>query len=474
MITHKKRGLKSAFALAAVGAFVLAGCAAEAETETATTGGGTTASTEAVTLTITSNAISGGKNSVEADWLANWVIPNFEAAMAAEGRDVTVVFEPQGVDDEDYKTKIALDMQSGGGADIISIDGIWVGEFAEAGYIKPLTEIAGSAVDAWDGWDQIPAAVQGATSFNGERYGITGGADGRVVYFNKDIFTQAGLPTDWQPTSWDEILEAARVLKTLDGIIPIQLNAGTAMGEATTMQGFLPMLVGTGARVFEDDKWVGGTEAMQEVLELYKTIYVDEELGDAILQQEASGRDTSFQLFAEGKIAILLEGDYFWRGVVNPDGGVAPMADRNTVVGYAKIPAISPGSGINGQDFVSMSGGGGRVLNPNSENPELAWALMEFMHSKEAFESLTEGTIRITPRNDVNAGKLASDPMLSYVSEQVLPVTAYRPGLAVYPQVSVLLQQATLDVVSGTSVDAAIEAYVSSLTAIVGQDSVSG
>jgi multiple sugar transport system substrate-binding protein len=207
---------------------------------------------------------------------------------------------------------------------------------------------------------------------------------------------------------------------------------------------------------------------------LYKTIYVDEELGDAILQQEASGRDTSFQLFAEGKIAILLEGDYFWRGVVNPDGGVAPMADRNTVVGYAKIPAMSPGSGINGQDFVSMSGGGGRVLNPNSANPELAWALMEFMHSKEAFEALTEGQVRITPRNDVNEGKLATDPMLSYVSEQVLPVTAYRPGLAVYPQVSVLLQQASLDVVSGTAIDAALEAYVSGLTAIVGQDSVSG
>jgi multiple sugar transport system substrate-binding protein len=472
MITHKKRGLKSAFALAAVGAFVLAGCSAEAET--ATTGGETAAPAGPVTLTITSNAISGGKNSQEADWLADWVIPNFEAAMAAEGNDVTVVFEPQGVDDEDYKTKIALDMQSGGGADIISIDGIWVGEFAEAGYIKPLTEIAGSAVDAWDGWDQIPAAVQGATSFNGERYGITGGADGRVVYFNKDIFTQAGLPTDWQPTSWDDILEAARVLKTLDGIIPIQLNAGTAMGEATTMQGLLPVLVGTGARVFEDGKWIGSTEALQKTLELYKTIYVDEKLGDAILQQEASGRDTSFQLFAEGKIAILLEGDYFWRGVVNPDGGVAPMADRNTVVGYAKIPAMSPGSGINGQDFVSMSGGGGRVLNPNSANPELAWALMEFMHSKEAFEALTEGQVRITPRNDVNEGKLATDPMLSYVSEQVLPVTAYRPGLAVYPQVSVLLQQASLDVVSGTAIGAALEAYVSGLTAIVGQDSVSG
>lgn len=49
------------------------------------------------------------------------------------------------------------------------------------------------------------------------------------------------------------------------------------------------------------------------------------------------------------------------------------MADRDEVVGYAKIPAMKPGSGVNGQDFVSMSGGTGRVLNPNSANADLAW-----------------------------------------------------------------------------------------------------
>jgi len=470
MVTTKKRGLLSAFALATVGAFVLAGCSAE--TETASTGGGQT-STAPVTLTITTNSISGGKNSVEANWIADWVIPNFEAAMAAEGRDVTVVFEPQGVDDEDYKTKISLDLQSSSGADVIAIDGIWVGEFAEAGYIKPLTEVAGSAVDSWEGWSQIPAAVQNAMSFEGERYGVTQGADGRVLYYNKDLFTQAGLPTDWQPKSWEEVLAAARTLKSLNGVTPIQLNAGTAMGEATTMQGLLPVLVGTGQRVFEDGKWVG-PEGLTEALELYKTIYIDEKLGDAILQQEASGRDTSFQLFAEGKIAILLEGDYFWRGVINPNQGIAPMEDRETVVGYAKIPAIRPGAGINGQDFVSMSGGGGRVLNPNSANPELAWALLSFMNSKEAFEARFAGTISISPRNDVNEANLASDAMLTFVSEQVLPITAYRPGLAAYPQVSVLLQQATLDVVSGKAVDAALQTYVSGLAAIVGQDAISG
>lgn len=468
MVTYGKRRLLAAFALTTVGAVVLAGCSGGSEPETEDESG-------PVTLTLTTNSITGGKNSAEADWIADWVIPEFEKAMDAEGKDVTVEFQPQGVDDEDYKTKIALDLQSGKGADIIGMDGIWVGEFAEAGYIKPLSDVGGEAVDDWDGWAQIPDAVQNALSFDGDRYGVPQGADGRVLYYNKDLFAQAGLDEDWAPQSWDDILDAARDLKDLDGVTPIQLNAGTAMGEATTMQGLLPMLVGTGEQVYEDGKWIGATDGMEKTLDLYETIYVDEGLGDPVLQQEASGRDTSFQLFAEGKIGILLEGDYFWRSVINPAEGVgtAPMADRDTTVGYAKIPAIEPGDGINDQDYVSMSGGTGRVLNPNSKHAALAWELLAFMNSPEAYEARAAGTLSISPRNDVNEKLLSSDPMLTFVSEEVLPITAYRPGLAAYPQVSVLLQQATLDVATGTSVDDALKTYVRGLEGVVGPDAIS-
>lgn len=468
MVTYGKRRLFAAFALTTVGAVVLAGCSGGSEPETDGTNG-------PVTLTLTTNSITGGKNAAEADWIADWVVPEFEKAMKADGKDVTVEFQPQGVDDEDYKTKIALDLQSGKGADIIGMDGIWVGEFAEAGYIKPLSEVGGDAVDDWDGWAQIPDAVQNALSFEGDRYGVPQGADGRVLYYNKDLFAQAGLDEQWAPESWADVLDAAGALKKIDGVTPIQLNAGTAMGEATTMQGLLPMLVGTGEQVYEDGKWIGASDGMEEALDLYKTIYVDEGLGDPVLQQEASGRDTSFQLFAEGKIGILLEGDYFWRSVINPADGVgtAPMADRDEVVGYAKIPAVEPGEGIDGQDFVSMSGGTGRVLNPNSEHPELAWQLLAFMNSPEAYEARAAGTLAISPRDDVNEKLLASDPMLTFVSQEVLPITAYRPGLAAYPQVSVLLQQATLDVATGSSVDDALQTYVRGLEGVVGPDAIS-
>src|SRR6476661_3741210 len=76
-------------------------------------GGGDT-----IELTIAQNAIAGGKNAAAADFLANWVVPKFEAAEKAKGKDVKVKFIPSGVDDEQYKTKLSLDLKSGKGADV--------------------------------------------------------------------------------------------------------------------------------------------------------------------------------------------------------------------------------------------------------------------------------------------------------------------------------------------------------------------
>jgi multiple sugar transport system substrate-binding protein len=463
---HRRIARFVALAGLAVALTATSGCLGK---DSGTDTGDPNADAKEFSLTIATNAISGGKNASGADWIEKYVIPKFIEDQKAKGRTAKVTFQPSGASDEDYKSKIALDLRSGSGADIYALDGIWVGEFAEAGYIKPLDDLVGkSKVDAWEGWKQIPESVQRNMSFNGKRYGIPSGTDGRVIYFNKKLFEQAGLSANWQPRSWDEIITAAQTIKTkVPGVTPVQLNAGTAMGEATTMQGALPLLVGTGKEIFSDGKWQGNSQAVRDVLGMYQKIYSGG-LGDPVLQQDAKGRDKSFQAFAEGKIAILLEGDYFWRSVVEPQKGIAKMADRDAVVGYAKIPAIRPGGGIRGQDFVSMSGGGGHVLNPSSKFKQQAWELLQFMNGKDATVALLGGAARITQRQDVNTQVLASDPMLSFVAQQVLPLTAYRPGFAVYPRVSQALQQATLDVVSGKSPADAAATYAKAVEGIAG------
>jgi multiple sugar transport system substrate-binding protein len=452
---------------AVVCALALAGCGGGA-------GAGDTAPSrnadaKDVTLTITSNAISGGKNAAGAAWITDYVIPKFEAAEKAKGINAKVTFQPNGVDDQAYKTKISLDLSTGGGADIVAVDGIWVGELADAGYVKPLEDLVGkSAVDGWDGWKQIKPAVQQVTTYNGKLYGIPDGTDGRIVYFNKKLFAQAGLPADWQPKSWEDILSAATRLKSLAGVTPLQVNAGTAMTEATTMQGFLPLLAGTGQPIYKDGKWQGNTQGVRDVLGFYSKVYGSDKLGDPALQQDAKGRDKSFQEFSQDKLGILIESDYFWRGVINPKTGIAPMADRDTAVGWAKIPAKAPGEGINGQDFVSMSGGSGGVINPKTKYPQQAWDLLQFMNSSEAIKARIGANAQISPRDDVNAQVLGSDPLLKFISTDVLPITAYRPPSADYTQVSSALQTATGKAAGGTAPDQVASDYQKSLEGIVG------
>ncbi|GIH15280.1 extracellular solute-binding protein [Rugosimonospora africana] len=427
------------------------------------------ADAKSFTLTIAENSISGGKNAVGADWISKWIIPHFIAEEKAKGKTAHVTFQPSGAADEDYKAKVALDLKTGSGADIYGIDGIWLGEFADAGYIKPLSdEVGQKAVDSWDGWAQIPKAVQGNFAYNDKRYGVPEGTDGRVIFFNKKLFAQAGLPDDWQPKGWDDILAAGQALKAkVPGVTPIQLNAGTAMGEATTAQGILPLLAGDGRELYADGKWQGNTQAVRDVLGFYQKIYRGG-LGDPVLQQDAKGRDKSFAEFAGGKIGMLFESDYFWRGVVDPTEGIAKMPDRDSTVGYALIPAVRPGAGIRNQDFVSMSGGSGWVVNPATKYPQQTWELLRFMNSQQATIASLNGTARITQRQDVNSQVLTSDPMLSFVAEKVLPITAFRPGFAVYPQVSQALQQATLDVVVGKSPADAAATYQHTIEPLVG------
>nr|WP_042185835.1 extracellular solute-binding protein [Kibdelosporangium sp. MJ126-NF4]CEL16919.1 putative extracellular solute-binding lipoprotein [Kibdelosporangium sp. MJ126-NF4]CTQ91852.1 putative extracellular solute-binding lipoprotein [Kibdelosporangium sp. MJ126-NF4] len=433
---------------------------------------GRNADVKEFTLTIGANALAGGKNATTAKWTVEHVIPKFVEAQKAKGVTATVRFEGNGADDKDYKTKVALDLKTGGGADIQEIDGIWLGEFAQAGQAKPLADLVGKdTVDAWDGWSRIPGAVAALGDFEGKRYGVPVGTDGRVLYFNKKLFAQAGLPADWQPRSWEDVLQAGRKLQVITGIVPIQLNAGTAMTEATTMQGVLPLLVGTGKPVYDNGKWQGATPNVKAVLGLYQQIYSGG-LGDPLLQQEAKGRDKSFTQFADNKIGILLESDYFWRSVVNPATGVAKMADRDTAVGWARIPAQRAGSGVGGQDSVSMSGGSIRVVNPNTKYPRQAWELLQFMNSFDATKARVAGTPQITVRSDVNDEVLKDDPMLTFVAREVLPITRYRPGLAQYTQVSAALQQATADVVAGRSPDEAAAAYQQAVVKAVGEANV--
>lgn len=414
-----------------------------------------------------------GVSGDEATWLKDTVKPAFEAMMAEAGTPVTVnVIEFAG-SGEDLRQQYVLDLGVGSGADILAFDGFWLPEFVQGGLIKPLSEIVGDAATEWEGWSVTPEGLQSIMGYDGQLYGIPRGTDGRVIWVRTDLLEQAGLPADWQPTSWEELLDGARAVKeALPDVTPLQLNAGTAMGEATSMQGYLMALLGAGHHIydFEEGKWIVSSPAILNTLELYETIYVTEELGDARWQLVQNGRDLSFEAFSKGEVAMLVEGDYLWRGPIAPETGNFALPNRNDVVDFVMFPAIEPGAAFNGQDFSTISGGTGFVLNANSANPELAWQLLTYMFSQESLDGLQAIQPRIRARVDVS---VPNDPIMTRIASDVLPLTTIRPQLPEYNQVSAQAQLMTERVVSGEmSPMEAMEAYAAAVTELVGADNV--
>ena len=165
---------------------------------------------------------------------------------------------------------------------------------------------------------------------------------------------------------------------------------------------------------------------------------------------------------------MLVEGDYLWRSILIPKGGSFPMADRDKAVGFALMPAKEPGKGFNGQDFVTISGGTGYVLNPNSAHPKETWALLTFMFSKDQLAELQKIEPRIRARLDV---PVVGDETMSRMVKDVLPLTTIRPLLPAYNKVSEQIQLMTERIVSGEMTpQKAMDAYAKAVTEIVGAD----
>ncbi|WP_246226241.1 extracellular solute-binding protein [Chelativorans xinjiangense] len=424
----------------------------------------------AADLTITCRCVEDGVNSEQAMWIKESVIPAFTKMKAEAGEEVNVTFTEFAGSDEQLTQQLALDFSTGAGPDVAGFDGFLIPSFVEGGLLKPLEELAGDAVTGWEGWDHISEGASALMSYQDQPYGIALGTDVRMIFVRADILKDAGIDAEaWQPTSWEELLDAARALKEKNpDSFPLQLNAGVPMGEATTMQGYWMALLGTGEEVTDEEgRWIVESQGILDTLDLYKTIYVDEKLGDQRAQLLGDGRNRTFANFRDGTTALLVEGDWFYRSVTAP-GSEFAVENRDEVMTWARMPAKEPGAGLRGQDFVTISGGTGFVLNPNTDEAELAWELLAFMNGQEQLTAFQDFQPRIRIRDDV---PIPEAPFLTETSQTLLPLTTARPNSAEYNAVSAEIQRMTEAVVSGEmSPQDAMARYRDAVVGIVGEE----
>ncbi|MWB96981.1 extracellular solute-binding protein [Agromyces seonyuensis] len=385
----------------------------------------------------------------------------------AEYTDRTVELIPIEAEQDQYFTKLALMNGSPDTApDVIYEDTFQIRSDAGAGYLQPIDDY----LTDWDGWDLYDdGAKQAGLGDDGKTYGISLGTDTRGLYYNKQIFEAAGLPTDWAPESWDDILDAARTIKASDpDVIPFNAYASNALGEATSMQGFEMLLYGTDDQLLDTDtnKWVTGSKGFLDSLAFYQTL-ADEELGpDPAQALDAGwGSKVSTELLPQGGLAIALDGSWLPSQWIS---GENEWPEWQDTMGFAAMPTQDGG----GDGFTSMSGGWTLALGANAADPDAAFDFIAAALTPENALQYHQEAGQIAVRSDVaeNQEYLDYNPSFEFFSSLV-PYTHFRPATPDYSQISSNIPVATESVFTGQAAPEDAQAqYDEALVGIVGEE----
>jgi multiple sugar transport system substrate-binding protein len=416
------------------------------------------------TITITYRDDGTGSNGTLYKWIT-------DVASRYPNKDVEVKPTPIQASEGDYFAKIALALKSKDTApDIVTEDTFILNADASAGYLEPLDD----KVKAWEDWSNgsfIEAMKKGVTASDGKIYGVPYNTDSRGLWYNKQIFKQAGLPEDWQPKNWDEVLSAAKTIKEKAGsdVVPIWMNMGKATGEATSMQTYEMLLYGTGERLYDDasGKWITKSQGITDALSFIETIN-KEKLGpplSKVLNGQA-GNNSTREYLPKGKLGISLDGSWITGNYL--EGGAAPWPEYKDVLGFAPMPTNkgqAPGS-------ITLAGGWALSIPSNAQHKDEAWDFIKFALNKENTQKLVVSSGNITVRADVAKDPGYSGMPFYQIATDYLKNAEFRPAQDKYPEVSTQIQTMVESVATGMSPADAMNKYATDVTRIVGQDHI--
>ncbi|HEY8300989.1 MAG TPA: extracellular solute-binding protein [Jatrophihabitans sp.] len=379
---------------------------------------------------------------------------------------MSVKLEPIQADENDYYTKLDLMNRSASTApDVLYEDTFLVNSDISAGYLQPLDQY----LNKWKDWSQFSAAAKTAgKALDGKTYGVPMGTDTRGLYYNKQIFARAGLPTNWQPKSWNDILTAARTIKKkVPGVIPFQIYSAKSAGEGATMQGLEMLLYGTHDTLYDNasKKWIVSSKGLTDSFNFLHTVFA-EGLGPSPQQELDTqwGTKVSTQLIPQSKIAIDLDGS--WQTGNWKKTGQQPWPQYSKVLGTAMMPTedgSAPGS-------TSMSGGWLLSVGAHAKNPQAAFDFIATSLNRENALSYDNAASQIAERSDVanDPSYKSNDPFTPFFTGLV-KYTHFRPAYAQYPKVSDAIQTAMEAVMTNqSSVGDALNQLASTVKSEVG------
>jgi multiple sugar transport system substrate-binding protein len=287
-----------------------------------------------------------------------------EAARAdfkAKHPDVEVEFVAQPFDN--YYTLLGTAIESGSGPDVVMFNGgAQLRDRVDA--LVPLDDYLGDNQERLAGWEAFQDAEQ--------TFAVPVTLQGMPYYYNKAVYEEAGLDPDAPPTTYEELTAVCDAIAEIDKDC-FSLGNKEGIGMEFHLTTF-------GPGVFSPeqyDAWLAGdrdwsSPEVKQIFEMWVQQNEDGWFNDGV-NSTAMFMDefTMFQGGKSGNVVGLISDVAHWKSFDEFLGDD---------LGVYKSPIVNP----DGQSFLPAEGGIGYGITEWTEDPELAYDLVDSLSSTEA------------------------------------------------------------------------------------------
>lgn len=203
-----------------------------------------------------------------------------------------------------------------------------------------------------------------------------------MIFYNKDLFAQAGLdPESPQLSTYDEFLTTARTLKTA-GVAPYAINPAPTSEFFQSWFDFYPLYAAQtgGTQLVEDGQATFDGPDGEAVADFWRTIYAEQLAGNEQYQGDS---------FADGQAAMAIVGPW----------AVSVYEDK---VNWGAVP-VPTEQGTAADETWTFSDAKNIGLFTACENKGTAWDVLKFATSEEQDGAWLEGTGQMPLRTDLTS-----------------------------------------------------------------------
>ncbi len=291
----------------------------------------------------------------------------------------------------DTKTAIMSGISSNTVADIISVDGSWLYDFADQGVLTNLSTLMSA-----EGTDQSLFTDQWRAK--GSAYALPVLNFAYPMFVNMDILKDSGV--DKLPETWSEFLDVCDAIAA-NGYYPFALNLSTA--SPSGIQNVYMGYAWASDITMKDENGeykVAGNKDLIEFAEFYKALY---ERGYLIPGMSALTEQDMTSKFISGEVAFIINSMAVlqaWRDD-NPNMEIATLG----------VPVRDGYTGKSGMCVASWAVG----ITESCEHKEEALAFVEYLFGSEINAGLAETQSAFPGSSLANPDYSASDPVFQDV-----------------------------------------------------------